>query len=122
MNIFATLLGDRRYPTLVLLAACSQLAAGADPSSPDTANANPPPGFTALFNGKDLTGWRGGDTFDHRKLLAMPAEQREAQIAKWTASMKPHWRVENGVLINDGEGAYATTEKDYGDFELLVQL
>ena len=26
----------------------------------------PPPGFVALFNGKDLSGWRGGDTFDHR--------------------------------------------------------
>src|SRR6058998_2842 len=30
----------------------------------------PPPGFTALFNGTDLDGWRGGDTFDHRKYLA----------------------------------------------------
>ena len=27
---------------------------------------------------------------------------------------------ENGELVNDGHGAYATTEKDYGDFELLV--
>ena len=26
----------------------------------------PPSGFVALFNGKDLTGWRGGSTFDHR--------------------------------------------------------
>ena len=48
----------------------------------------PPRGFTALFNGQDLTGWRGGDTFDHRKLLAMPAEERAAQIAKWTDSMQ----------------------------------
>lgn len=89
----------------------------------------PPPGFTALFNGRDLAGWRGGDTFDHRKLLAMPAEERAAQIAKWTATMtevdaktgKPHWYVEDGELVNDGFGAYATTEKDYGDFELLVE-
>lgn len=80
----------------------------------------PPAGFTALFNGQDLAGWRGGDTFDHRKLLAMPAEQREQQIAKWTETMKAHWRAENGELVNDGQGAYATTEKDYGDFELLV--
>ena len=81
----------------------------------------PPPGFTALFNGKDLTGWRGGDTFDHRKLLALPPAEREAQIAKWTTSMREHWRAENGELINDGQGAYATTEKDFGDFELLVE-
>ena len=81
----------------------------------------PPAGFTPLFNGKDLAGFRGGDTFDHRKLLAMPDAERAAQIAKWTDSMKAHWRVENGELINDGTGSYATTEKDYGDFELLVE-
>jgi hypothetical protein len=80
----------------------------------------PPPGFTALFNGQDLAGWRGGETFDHRKLLAMPAADRQAQIDKWTATMKGHWTVQNGELVNDGFGAYATTDKDYGDFELLV--
>jgi hypothetical protein len=85
------------------------------------AGQTPPTGFVALFNGKDLSGWRGGDTFDHRKLLAMPEAERAAQIAKWTESMRPHWRAENNELINDGQGAYATTEKDYGDFELLVE-
>ncbi|MHB8522498.1 MAG: 3-keto-disaccharide hydrolase [Limisphaerales bacterium] len=80
----------------------------------------PPAGFTPLFNGQDLSGWRGGDTFDHRKLLAMPGDQRAAQIARWTETMKAHWRAENGEFVNDGQGAYATTEKDYGDFELLV--
>ena len=80
-----------------------------------------PAGFTALFNGTDLTGWRGGDTFDHRKLLSMPTAEREAQIAKWTGTMKEHWHAEKGVLVNDGQGAYATTEKDYGDFELLLE-
>jgi len=80
----------------------------------------PPEGFTALYNGKDLAGWRGGDTFDHRKLLAMPANERADQIAKWTKTMKEHWRAEGNELVNDGQGAYATTEKDYGDFELRV--
>ncbi len=80
-----------------------------------------PAGFTALFNGTDLAGWRGGDTFDHRKLLSMPTAEREAQIAKWTGTMKEHWHAEKGVLVNDGQGAYATTEKDYGDFELLLE-
>ena len=82
---------------------------------------NPPPGFTALFDGKDLTGWRGGETFDPRKLDAMTPSEREAQIQKWTDSMKEHWTAENGELVNDGFGAYATTEKDYGDFELLIE-
>lgn len=80
-----------------------------------------PPGFTPLFNGKDLAGWRGGDTFDHRKLLAMPSDKRAEQIAKWTDAMKGHWTVDAEELVNDGHGAYATTEKDYGDFELLLE-
>src|SRR4051812_5449862 len=75
------------------------------------AQVSPPAGFTALFNGKDLAGWRGGDTFDHRKLLAMPEDKRAEQIAKWTETMKAHWRADNNELINDGYGAYATTEK-----------
>ncbi|MCE9612413.1 MAG: DUF1080 domain-containing protein [Chthoniobacter sp.] len=91
--------------------------------------AEPPAGFTALFNGRDLTGWRGGDTFDHRKVLEATPEMRAALFEKWTKTMlevdgktgKPHWSVENGELVNDGHGAYATTEKDYGDFELLVE-
>ncbi len=88
--------------------------------------AAPPAGFTALFNGTGLAGWRGGDTYDHRKLLALPAAEREALVAKWTASLtapkdgRPHWSVEAGELLNDGLGGYATTERDYGDFELLV--
>ena len=88
----------------------------------------PPSGFVALFDGKDLTGWRGGSTFDPRVLAAMPEDQRKAQIDKWTATLtavnaktgKPHWYSENGELVNDGFGDYATTEKDYGDIELLV--
>ena len=101
--------------TVHSLLATFTLAAGA------LAQVAPPAGFTALFNGTDLTGWRGGDTFDHRKLLAMPEAERAAQIEKWTATMKEHWRAEGGEFVNDGKGAYATTEKDYGDFELLVE-
>ena len=83
-------------------------------------SSQPPPGFVALYNGKDLTGWRGGDTFDHRKLLAMSETERAAQIAKWNTTMRAHWTAQGEELVNDGQGAYATTEQDYGDFELLV--
>ena len=86
-----------------------------------TAKAEPPANFAALFNEKDLSGWQGGSTFDPEKLASMPEADRMAQIAKWTATMKDHWRVENGELINDGKGDYATTTKDYGNFELLIE-
>lgn len=78
------------------------------------------PGFTPLFDGKSLDGWRGGDTFDPRKYWAMPEAERAAQDEKWTADMRQHWRAVDGVLVNDGNGKYATTTKDYGDIELLV--
>ena len=97
-------------PFLLLLATVALSAAQA-----------PPAGFTALFNGTDLTGWRGGDTADHRRLLAMSAEQRGELLKNWTADMRQHWKVVDGELINDGDGKYATTDKDYGDFELLVE-
>ena len=76
MNQFAR--RGRLCSTLVIIAAGSLLAVGASVAFAAPGNVKPPPGFTALFNGEDLTGWRGGDTFDHRKLLAMPAEEREA--------------------------------------------
>jgi hypothetical protein len=85
-------------------------------AAPAFAQNTPPAGFTALFNGKDLAGWRGGETFDHRKYAAMP----DAEKQKWTDDMLKHWKVEAGELLNDGNGKYATTEKDYGNFELLV--
>ena len=88
--------------------------------------AAPPAGFTSLFSGTDLVGWRGGDTYDHRKLMALPPTERDALVTKWTTSLtalkdgKPHWSVDAGELLNDGLGGYASTVRDYGDFELLV--
>jgi len=82
---------------------------------------SPPPGFSALFNGSDLTGWRGGESFDHRQWLALPEAKRVAMVKEWTTDLRKHWRAENGELVNDGGGLFAVTEKDYGDFELLAE-
>ena len=83
--------------------------------------ADPPAGFTALFNGRDLTGWYGLPHTDPGKLAAMSADERAAKRAAVDAAFRQHWRVENGELVNDGEGPYATTEKDYGDIELRLE-
>jgi hypothetical protein len=88
--------------------------------APQAQGVKPPAGFVALYNGKDLSGWRGGDTFDHRKWLAMPEDERAKQDAVWTEDMRAHWRADGEDLVNDGKGKYATTIKDYGDFELLL--
>jgi hypothetical protein len=81
----------------------------------------PPAGFMPLYNGRDLAGWRGGDTYDHRKWLGLPEAERTKLEAEWTTDMRRHWRAAGDELINDGSGKYATTLKEYGDFELLVE-
>jgi len=80
----------------------------------------PPEGFHAIFNGKDLEGWHGMPHFDPRDLARMPEDMRKKQIDEWTADAKQHWSVENGDLVNDGHGAYLVTDKDYTDYELLI--
>ncbi|MCL5096272.1 MAG: DUF1080 domain-containing protein [Candidatus Omnitrophica bacterium] len=80
----------------------------------------PPSGFTALFNGNDLTGWHGMGHFDPRTLWAMSAQEREQMQAADMKEFKKHWHVENGELVNDGQGPYATTDNEYGDIELLI--
>lgn len=88
--------------------------------SAQTAEQTPPAGFTALFNGKDLSGWHGMPHFDPYKLAALSEEERKAKIATWTDDAHKHWKVENGELVNDGKGAYLTTDQEYGDIELLI--
>lgn len=93
----------------------------------------PPKGFTALFNGKDLSGWYGWGTKDPTELSKLtPEEQADYKKksveggltdAKGKAAddfIKAHWSVQDGELVNDGKGLYLTTDKDYGDFELMV--
>jgi hypothetical protein len=57
---------------------------------------------------------------DPRKLAAMSEEERAKKAAEWTEDARKHWSVENGELVNDGHGVYLTTDKDYGDIELLI--
>ena len=99
-------------PTVFLIASISLTAQAAEPA--------PPAKFRALFNGKDLAGWHGTLGDNPVKLVAMPTEERDAKIKEWTASARKHWTVQNGELVNDGEGAYLTSDQDFGDFELLI--
>jgi hypothetical protein len=58
--------------------------------------AEAPAGFTVLFNGRDLSGWRvEGDAASH-------------------------WQVRDGVIDYDGKGKDLWSEREYGDFTLKV--
>lgn len=80
--------------------------------------ADPPKGFKAIFNGTDLTGWYGLNPHSSEKLSA---EKKEANLKKQREDFPNHWRVENGELVNNGTGPYATTEEQFGDMELLIE-
>jgi hypothetical protein len=91
-----------------------------DLSKPEVDN-TPAPGFTALFNGRDLTGWKGL-VADPPKRAAMTTEQLGAAQAQADAQMRDHWRVTAGTLVYDGKGNSLCTVKDYADFEMMVDF
>src|SRR5690606_14913230 len=112
----------RRKPLMLRLTLLSFLVALASLTVPASAQENnqPPDGFIALFNGKDLSGWHGMGHVDPRKLAAMSDEERKALRDESMEDVRQHWSVENGELVNDGHGLYLTTDKDYGDIELWI--
>ncbi len=82
-----------------------------------------PSGFTALFNGKDLKNWKGllaspNDNPAKRSQLA-PEKLAEEQ-KKADENMRAHWKADGGVLVFDGKGRSLCTQKDYANFEMLV--
>jgi hypothetical protein len=83
-----------------------------------------PAGFTALFNGKDLSGWRGRQPdYDPRAEAALSKLDAAAKQAQWNAGRDLHWKVDagKGELVSDGQSPHLATVKDYGDFELYVE-
>ncbi|MDQ1257825.1 MAG: GDSL-like Lipase/Acylhydrolase [Candidatus Hydrogenedentes bacterium] len=79
----------------------------------------PPEGFRALFNGIDLRGWKG--LVESPKVRAeMAPEKLVEEQAKADERMRAHWKVEDGALVFDGGGDSLCTDRDYADFEMLV--
>lgn len=76
-------------------------------------------GFVSLFNGKDLTGWKGlvGNPVSRSKMT-----EQELLLAEATANTKAQqdWVVKDGLLIFTGHGDNLCTVKKYGDFEMYV--
>jgi len=79
----------------------------------------PPEGFTALFNGKDLTGWKGLVSLKER--ATVKGEELEKLQTKRNEQIQDHWTVKDGILLYDGKAKTSLqTVKDYGNFELLI--
>ncbi|MFB6454287.1 family 16 glycoside hydrolase [Chitinophaga sp. Hz27] len=76
-------------------------------------------GFVPMFNGTDLSGWKGlvENPVARAKMTdkALNAAQNKAN-----ETMRKGWTVKDGLLVFTGEGDNLCTEKKYGDFEMLV--
>jgi len=83
---------------------------------------SPPVGFHSLFNGRDFSGWHGMPTYDPVKLAAQSEKEQANLYKQWNAEIQSHWKVEEGVIVNDGKGSYLTTDKSFSDYELLVDF
>ncbi|NLX98800.1 MAG: DUF1080 domain-containing protein [Rhodopirellula sp.] len=90
-------------------------AAGVSTAADNT----PPEDFVALFNGKDLSGWKGL-VGNPKTRAAMTSEQLAEAQKTADDEMRAHWKVVDGALEFDGKGKSLCTAKDYGDFEMLV--
>ncbi len=85
----------------------------------------PPAGFAALFNGKDLTNWKGvtrNEKFNNPLVRQNASPEKRAEMqAVADDEMRADWHVrDGGVLFFDGKGYSLATAKDYTDFEMLV--
>ncbi|MBL9142970.1 MAG: DUF1080 domain-containing protein [Verrucomicrobiaceae bacterium] len=97
----------------LLLAAhlfAASLAHAADPQ--------PPEGFKAIFNGKDLAGWYG---LNPHSVVKLTGEKKDAALKKMRDEFAANWKAENGELVNDGHGPYATTGQEFGDMEFHIE-
>ena len=96
----------RLLPALLALASAALIAADV------------PAGFTSLFNGKDLAGWHG---YNPHSVTKLTGEKKEAMLKKMRDDFAQHWSVKDGEIYNPGTGPYATTDQEYGDFELTLE-
>ena len=91
---------------MLLLSAALPLAAATN--SPQPATAQDKAEWTALFNGKDLSGW----------VIKCQAKDQG----------KSFWKVEGGTILCDSIGkpdhnyVWLMTEKEFGDFELKLKF
>ena len=114
--------GSGRYLGLAATVLCLVGAAWAANASAQPLN-QPPEGFVALFNGKDLAGWKGllkGPYDNPAKRAALAPDERAKLQRQADEDMRAHWKAVDGVLVFDGKGRSLCTAKDYGDFEMLV--
>ncbi len=96
---------------------CSQDIAIENVNNDEALISQLPDGFVAIFDGRSLDGWHGRPQMN-------PADYEAdfpSQSSKWKDITLEHWHVADEALVNDGDGPYLTTDRQFEDFELLLQ-
>ncbi len=76
-------------------------------------------GYVSMFNGKDLTGWKGlvGNPITRAK---MSEKELAAKQIEANAKAAKNWSVKDNSIVFNGAGDNLCSEKQYGDFEMIV--
>jgi HEAT repeat protein len=77
------------------------------------------PGFVSMFNGVDLKGWKGF-VADPIKKAGMRGKELAKLQVKANMNMLNNWGVKDGMITFSGSGENLLSEKEYSDFELIV--
>jgi hypothetical protein len=86
----------------------------------------PPEGFEALFNGKDLDNWRGQIAEDPRDIARITKDMTPQQVQQkqQEADQKTleHWKAKDGAIYYDGTRRIGNieTREHFGDFEMYI--
>jgi len=82
-------------------------------------------GWVALFNGKDLTGWKIHPT-PHKDIGEITEKKADGKVTSFEAMVRgkkvPLWRVEDGTIVGGGPPSHLFSERDdYSDFHFRVE-
>lgn len=107
---------------VLAVAASGPLALAGEKDKPN----QPPAGFRALFNGKDMSAWRGQIDEDPRRvakvLEGLSPEKRQQKQLEADEKTLEHWVVRDGTIHYDGTRKIGNieTREQFGDFELYL--
>ncbi|MCK9410844.1 MAG: DUF1080 domain-containing protein [Prolixibacteraceae bacterium] len=76
-------------------------------------------GYVPMFNGKDLTGWKGlvGNPVTRAKMTEKELATKQIDANAKAAKL---WSVKDNSIVFSGSGDNLCSEKQYGDFEMIV--
>ena len=112
----------RIAPALALLTGCLLATAPATPA------ATPDDGWTPLFNGKDLTGWKLHPEPNKGAIAKVAAVEEGGKVVRYDGTDKAGktvalWSVKDGLLVGAGPASHLFSEKDdYADFHYRVEV